>query len=271
MNPAFPPYRGRYLPSFDLGEIAGLPDKDWAPVILQVGAIEQHGPHLPVAVDSLLGQIWLTLSLPLLPGDVTCYVAPPITIGKSNEHWGFPGTLFISKDTLRELLLGVARQLHRWGFRHLAILNSHGGNVAVINYTLQEVVAELGLRISMLRGPWDLGLPPQEATYGFHANVAETAWLLGAAPHLVDMAKAVCEYPARIGDPGELRPEFAPATFAWITKDISKSGIMGDAPAATAEKGRGWLQVGAERYARGITEAARAAKAAFLPPGPPQA
>jgi creatinine amidohydrolase len=260
MSPLFPAFRDRYLPAMSLAEIAALPNKDWAPVILQVGAIEQHGPHLPVAVDSLLGQIWLTLSLPLLPTDVPCYVAPPITIGKSNEHLGFPGTLFISKDTLRELLMSMAMQLHRWGFRHIAVLNSHGGNVAVINYTMDELRADPGLRVSILRGAFDLNLPPQEATYGFHANEAETSWLLAAAPELVDMKQAVCEYPARVEDPGELRPEFAPATFAWITKDLSRSGIMGDAPAATAEKGRAWLKGGAERYARAITDAARLAR-----------
>ena len=262
MNPVFPAYRERYLPALTLPEISALPHKAWAPVILQTGAIEQHGPHLPVAVDSLLGQIWLTLALPLLPPETPCYVAPPITIGKSNEHWGFPGTLFVSKETLRELLLSMARQLHRWGFRHIAVLNSHGGNVAVINYTIEEIRSDLGMRVSVLRGAFDVDVPKQEATYGIHANDAETSWLLAAAPRFVDMTKSVCEYPAHLEDPGELRPEFAPATFAWITKDISKSGIMGDAPAATAEKGWRWLQRGAERYAKGIAEAARLAREA---------
>ncbi len=263
MNAPFPAYRDRYLPALCLAEIDALPHKAWAPVILQVGAIEQHGPHLPVAVDSLLGQIWLNLALPLLPPDLPCYVAPPVTIGKSNEHWGFPGTLFVSKDTLRELLLSIARQLHRWGFRHLAVLNSHGGNVAVINYTMEEVRSELGMRVSTLRGAWDLDVSRQELTYGFHANEAETSWLLAAAPGLVDMSQAVCEYPAQVGDDGMLRPEFAPATFAWITRDISRSGIMGDAPAATAEKGLRWFRGGAERYAKGIVEAALKAREAL--------
>jgi creatinine amidohydrolase len=262
MKPLFPAYRKRYLPAMTLAEIAALPDKAWAPVILQTGAIEQHGPHLPVAVDSFLGQVWVTLALPLLAPDVPCYVTPPITIGKSNEHVGFPGTVFISKDTLREQLLAIARQLQRWGFRHVAILNSHGGNVAVINYTMEEVRTDLSMRVTILKGPWDLDVSKQEANYGIHANEAETSWLLAAAPQFVDMTQAVCEYPARLEDPGELRPEFAPATFSWITKDISRSGIMGDAPAATAEKGQRWLKYGAEKYAKGITEAARLAKEA---------
>ncbi|HEY5078564.1 MAG TPA: creatininase family protein, partial [Opitutaceae bacterium] len=63
----FPSYRSRYLPAMTLRSIHGLPDKAWAPVILATGAIEQHGPHLPVAVDALMGQVWLSLALSRLP------------------------------------------------------------------------------------------------------------------------------------------------------------------------------------------------------------
>jgi creatinine amidohydrolase len=83
--------RAHYLPAMTKAQIDALPDKAWAPVIVTTGAIEQHGPHLPVAFDSLMGQVWLDRVLPLLPPSVSCYVAPPITIGKSNEHTGFPG------------------------------------------------------------------------------------------------------------------------------------------------------------------------------------
>lgn len=254
---AFPTYRGRYLPAMTPGQIAALPDKAWAPVIIGTGAIEQHGPHLPVAVDSLMGQAWLERVLPLLPPDASCYVAPPITIGKSNEHTGFPGTLTISKETLRALLLAIARQLHAWGFRQIAVLNTHGGNLAVITYTLREITATLGLRGGILAPQFDLGLPAQENTFGYHANTAETAWLLALAPRYVKMADAVCEYSGRVDAPGELRPERAPATMAWVTADLSRSGILGDATAATAKKGAAWLDHGAQCYAAAITEVCR--------------
>ena len=121
----FPSYRQRYLPGMTRRQIAALPDKSWAPVIIATGAIEQHGPHLPVAVDALMGQVWLSLALSRLPHGASAYVAPPITIGKSNEHSGFPGTLFVSKTTLRVLLLTIAQQVHEWGFRNIAIINTH--------------------------------------------------------------------------------------------------------------------------------------------------
>jgi creatinine amidohydrolase len=256
----FPSYRERYLPAMTPRQIAALPDKSWAPVLLTVGAIEQHGPHLPVAVDALMGQVWLSLALARLPPGASCYVAPPITIGKSNEHTGFPGTLIISKDTLRSLLLAVAGQAAAWGFRQLAVVNTHGGNTAVLATTLREIRARLGLRADVLTTRIDLGLSAQEAAFGIHAGEVETSWILAAAGQLVQIEQAVCEYPAFLTDPGELRPVVAPATVAWATRDLSASGIMGDAPAATAEKGRRWLEAGATHLAEAIAAVGRAAR-----------
>jgi len=256
----FPSYRDRYLPAMTPARIAALPDREWAPVILATGAIEQHGPHLPVSVDALLGQVWLSLALARLPPGASCYVAPAITVGKSNEHAGFPGTLAISKATLRELLLATARQVRAWGFRQLAILNTHGGNISVIAYTLREIRETCGVRADLLVANRDLGLSRQEAAYGFHAGELETSLMLAAAGGLVRMGNARCEYPAHIDDPGELRPEAAPATFSWATQDVSRTGIMGDARAATAEKGMRWLESGAAKYAGQIADLCRSGK-----------
>ena len=247
----FPRYRDRYLPAMTPVQIAALPDRAWAPVIVPVGAIEQHGPHLPVAVDSFLAQVWVEQLLPRLPVGASCYIAPPITVGKSNEHTGFPGTLTISKDTLRMHLLTIARQLEAWGFKTMAVLNTHGGNMAVNAYTLREINATLGLRAGTLHNPNPIAVPLQEATYGYHANETETALMLAAAGPLVKTG-AVCDYYARLGDTRELRPERAAATFAWVSQDISKTGIMGDAPAGTAEKGGRWIAESADGLARAV-------------------
>jgi creatinine amidohydrolase len=254
----FPSYRERYLSAMTPRRIASLPDKAWAPVLVTTGAIEQHGPHLPVAVDALMGQVWLSLALSRLPAGASCYVAPPITIGKSNEHTGFPGTLMISTETLRALLLALAAQVHAWGFRHFAVINTHGGNTAVLATTLREIRARFGLRADVLTTKIDLGISAQEAAYGIHAGEVETSWILAAAGQLVWQDRAVCEYFARLDDPGELRPVVAPATVAWATRDLSTSGIMGDAPAATAEKGRRWLEQGATQLAEAIAAVGRA-------------
>jgi len=259
----FPAYRSRYLPGMTLEKIRHLPDKAWAPVVITTGAIEQHGPHLPVAVDSLMGQVWAERISTLLDPQTSCYFAPPITIGKSNEHTGFPGTLFISKTTLREQLLAIAGQLQDWGFRQISILNTHGGNTDVIIYTLHEIKALWGLETCFLRADVDYDLPEREQTLGMHANTAETAWLQVVAPAYVDMTQAVSEYPDPSAAAGQLRPEAAPATFAWVTADVSRTGIMGDAPAGTAAKGAAWLGLTAKAYAQKITALAEQRRAIF--------
>jgi creatinine amidohydrolase len=256
----FPAYRERYLPAMTPRRIEALTDKEWAPVILATGAIEQHGPHLPVAVDALMGQVWLSLAISKLPEGASCYVAPPITIGKSNEHTGFPGTLMISKETLRSQVLAVARQVHAWGFRTLAIINTHGGNIPVIVPTLREVRALYGMRAGLLPSTPVPDLSADESRFGIHAGEIETSWLLAAAGRHVDFPKAVCEFPARISDPGEVRPVAAPALVAWVSKDLSKSGVMGDATAATVEKGERWIEQGASGYAAAIAQICRASR-----------
>jgi creatinine amidohydrolase len=256
----FPGYRDRYLPAMTLRRVRDLPDKSWAPVILATGAIEQHGPHLPVAVDALMGQVWLSLALSRLPAGASCYVAPPITIGKSNEHTGFPGTLMISRDTLRSQVLAVARQVRAWGFRSIAVVNTHGGNVPVLVPTLREIRSVCGIRAGLLQMRPVSDIAAQEAAFGIHAGEVETSWILAAAPRYTDPAAAVCEYPARIEDPGGVRPVAAPALVAWASRDVSKSGIMGDATAASAEKGERWLEQGATSLAAAIAEVCRTAR-----------
>jgi len=258
----FPGYRDRYLPAMTPGRIRALPDKAWAPVILATGAIEQHGPHLPVAVDALMGQVWLSLALARLPAGASCYVAPPITYGKSNEHTGFPGTISVSRGTLRAQVLAVARQVRAWGFGSLAVVNSHGGNVAVLVPTLREARAAFGLRAGILLQGAASGISAQEAAFGIHAGEVETSWVMAAAAHLVDPSMAVCEYPARLGEPGGVRPVAAPALAAWATRDFSRSGVMGDATAASAAKGERWLAEGAAGLAEAIAGLCREGRAA---------
>jgi creatinine amidohydrolase len=227
---------------------------DGAVALLPTGAIEQHGPHLPVGVDAFLGEVWTSALLPRLPKGTPLWIAPAITYGNSNEHRGFPGTLSVSAQSLRHVILSQARQLQAWGFRRLAILNTHGGNSAVLTYVLREVQTTLGLRTALLSVPASADLPAQERAYGFHGGTWETSLMLAAAPQLVRFDRAVCEYPSRIDDPGLLRPEKAAATFAWLTSDVSRSGVMGDATAARAELGHAWIDRGAATLAAQLAE-----------------
>lgn len=246
----WPGHRPYYLPGLTRTALDAIPDKAEVLVILPTGAIEQHGPHLPVGVDAILGQVWLNQALPKLPTGTRVLVAPPITYGKSSEHIGFPGTLSISAKTLRRLVLATAQQLHALGFARFAVLNTHGGNSAVLVYTLREIQTSLGLQAGMISHGYPPPVSTQESTYGFHAGEWETSLMLAVAEDLVRMDQAVCEYPVRLDDPGELRPENAPATYSWITSDISISGVMGNPSVATREKGRRWLDEASTALAR---------------------
>ncbi|MFA6961703.1 MAG: creatininase family protein [Opitutaceae bacterium] len=244
--------RSRELAALTAAELAAIPDKEQALVIIPTGAIEQHGHHLPLGTDAILGRLWLAHTLPRLAVDAPVFVAPPITYGKSNEHLGFAGTLTISARTLRRQLLALAADLKSLGFRQLAILNTHGGNSATVVATLREIQAMLGLRAGMFSGHYRPVQTPQESAFGFHAGEWETSLMLAGAPELVHMDRAVCEYPAHLDVPGGLRPEGGAAVFAWKTSDISQSGVMGDATIATAEKGVRWLDEASAALARKI-------------------
>lgn len=249
-----PAYRPRHLPAMTRAQVDALPAKASAVVIVSAGSVEQHGPHLPVGVDAMLGQAWLGAALERLPATAPVYTGPAITYGKSNEHLGFPGTITISARTLHRLLLALARQVHDLGFRTLAVLNTHGGNTAVLLAALREIQASLGLNAVLIAPTWRPTVGEQEARFGIHAGRIETAWMLALAPDLVHMDRAVCEFPAHLDDPGEVRPVHAVATSGWMSADLSRSGVMGDATAATAGDGRAWFEAGAASLTQRILE-----------------
>lgn len=238
----WPTYRNRYLPAFSRAALQALPAKDRALVIIPTGAVEQHGPHLPVGVDAILGQAYLDVALPLLPAEAPVYVAPPIQVGKSNEHDGFPGTLIHSREILRQQFLAIAHQLATWGFSRIRVLNTHGGNVSVIKSVLREVHRRHAMDVALLSFAVEMDLPPREKQFGIHANETETALMREAMPERIDDEFIPTWWFGSLDDGKTLQAEFAPATYAWKTLDISRSGVMGDAKRGTAEKGKRWLK-----------------------------
>ena len=249
MSPAL---RQHFLGALTDAELRQGSDRGDAVVILPTGAFEQHGRHLPVAVDALMGVAWLEAMVPLLEA-TPWWFSPAIWMGKSNEHTGFPGTMIVSRTTLRRLLLTTAAEVAAAGFRKLAILNTHGGNVSVVRYTLPEIEAQFGLQTTILRsGFTPEGMDPRELAFGIHANEAETSYLLHLAPEHVDMNEADEVWIGDLDDPSPLKAEFAPATYAWQSSDLSPSGTMGNASIATAAKGEAWIDAGAAGLARAV-------------------
>lgn len=224
-------------------------------LVLPTAAIEQHGHHLPLATDTLINNLLLGHALRKLPADLSVYALPPVHYGKSNEHLGFPGTLSVSSATFLAVLRDLGASLASAGFQRLVLYNTHGGNSSLVDVMARDLRAEFGLRTFVLQGSAGAslkGINPQERAYGFHAGEVETAFLLHAVPELVDRSAFTTNYIADVSNPNLLLPENAPATFAWLTRDISSSGVLGDPRPATAEKGALWLEEAATRLAAAL-------------------
>ncbi len=225
-------------------------------LVLPTAAIEQHGPHLPLATDTLINSILLGAALERLPRELPVYALPAVCYGKSNEHIGFPGTLSVSATTFMAVLRDLGASIAAAGFKKIVLFNTHGGNSSLVDVMARDLRAEFGLRMFSLFGSGGAafsGLGDQERAYGFHAGEMETSLLLSATPELVHTGEYTVNYIADIHKPELLRPENAPATFAWLTRDIAPSGVMGDPNPASADKGARWIEEAAVKVATALT------------------
>lgn len=232
-------------------QVGALP-RETTLLILPTAAIEQHGHHLPLATDTLINNLLLGRALERIPAEFPIYALPPVCYGKSNEHIGFPGTLSLSGQSFVAVVRDVGSSIAAAGFRKLVIYNTHGGNTSLVDVLARDLRAEFGLRTFTLFGSGGTnfdGLSAQERTYGFHAGEVETALLLHAAPELVHTTEYTANYIARVDQPELLKPEGSSANFAWLTRDIAPTGVMGDPRPATAESGERWAKEASARIA----------------------
>lgn len=241
-----------FLPHLTWQDIEALP-KERGVVVLPIGAIEQHGPHLPVWTDALLAGRTVARAFELLPDPVAAWYLPTQSYGKSNEHTGFAGTITLSAATLTAVVRDIAVAVHKSGFRRLLFYNTHGGNKALLEMMVRDLRAELGLLCFLVQGFHDTSsLPEQERRFGIHANTAETALMLHLTPELVKSPLPAAHYPALVSDHFNLT---FPPQVGWLTRDWSPLGHFGDPQAATAEDGAVWFEQGAQRLAEIIAEA----------------
>jgi creatinine amidohydrolase len=224
----------REFADLDMGEIVA---------ILPVGAVEQHGPHLPVRVDAAINAGILARAVALMPPDLPVLVLPALPIGKSNEHLAFPGTLSLPYDLLAKLWFEVARSAWRAGVRKIILFNSHGGQPQVMEIVCRELRVELGM--FAVGASWFRTIDSSdlysagELQHGIHGGESETSVMLHLHPDLVAMEHAADFVPTSVAmarDYRLLTPEGG-VGFGWQAQDLHAAGACGNAAAGDAARG----------------------------------
>lgn len=206
------------------------------PIVIPIAALEQHGRHMPLFTDSLLlGEVVRRVADVL--NDRVLF-APLMWLGNSEHHLDFPGTMTASPRVYLDLLRDMVENFVFHGFRRIVLVNGHGGNIVPAQqalFELRQKHRDRGELLLLSTTYWTLGGKPNAADKSFvqnrmgHACEWETSMMLRIAPHLVGDLKTV--EPLEFGNP------FEPAHRAWITKDRTAAGHIGDPRGATAEKG----------------------------------
>lgn len=212
------------------------PQRDIA--ILPTAAIEQHGPHLPTGTDSLIMEGMLARFRARCPEDLSPWILPVQTVGKSNEHLWAKGTLTLSAQTALAAWTEIGLSVARAGFRKIVIVNSHGGNLDLISILSRELRVQAGMLA--VKCQWGSFGHPQdmysdhELRFGIHGGDVETSLMLAFAPDTVDMRAAP---KARSSAEDTAISPIGAVSRGWIASDLNPLGTVGDARAGTAEKG----------------------------------
>ncbi|MCR8724562.1 creatininase family protein [Frigidibacter sp. ROC022] len=234
-------------------------DREQIVAVLPVGATEQHGPHLPLAVDAAIVNGMVEAVIAKLPASSKTLFLPTQAIGKSNEHSRYPGTLTFSAQTLISMWCEIGACVAASGVRKLVLLNSHGGQISTMDIVARELRVRHNMMVFCVNW-FGLGLPSglysdHEMQHGIHAGDMETSVMLHLHPELVDMDKAQ--------DFGTLTETFARdfthislsgAKPGWQIQDMNPQGAAGNAAAATADKGHQTVEYAADRLVELLAE-----------------
>jgi creatinine amidohydrolase len=229
-------------------ELRALAQRD-AIVVLPVAAMEQHGPHLPVMVDSLLCAEVALRTARRVAARQAVVVAPTVWSGLSEHHMPFGGTFTLDFPTFFALLRCLCRSLVTHGFRRIFLLNGHGGNRFALRVVIDELTGELGAALATATywepaaGLFARILEQQPGVQ--HACEAETSMVLALRPELVDQARLAG---AKFIEP----PRVVSQRGAHVWRSFAArtpTGVIGDPTAASAAKGERLLDAAAEAIA----------------------
>jgi len=256
----------RFWSDLSTADFASL-DAARAIAVLPVAATEQHGPHLPLSVDTDIVNGVITAALPHLAADLPALFLPTQAVGFSPEHTRFAGTLTLKAETLIRVWTELGECVAASGVKKLVLFNSHGGQVGALDLVARDLRARLGMLVYSVN--W-FQLPlldaqgqdvnalfsADEHRFGIHAGDMETSMLRALRPQQVRMERA--EY---FRSTSQDRAErFATlgngksAKLGWMMQDYNANGAVGNAAAATAEKGHALLDAAGRALARLLAE-----------------
>lgn len=235
--------------------------------VLPVAATEQHGPHLPLSVDTVLADGIVAASLPHLAPELSVLFLPTQAVGLSPEHARFPGTLTLKTETVLRLWTDIGESVAAAGVRKLLLFNSHGGQVSVLDLVARDLRARLNLLVyscSWFNLPLhdaqgqDLNalFSADEHRFGIHGGEIETSMMLALAPQRVQMDQA-----RHFASTAQARAQQFPilgngrsAKLGWQTQDYHPAGAVGHAATATAAKGEALVQAAGRALAQLLAE-----------------
>jgi creatinine amidohydrolase len=235
--------------------------------VLPVAATEQHGPHLPLSVDTDLVDGVMAASVPHLPADLSVLFLPTQAVGFSPEHARFPGTLTLKTETIVRLWTDIGESVAASGVRKLVLFNAHGGQVSVMDLVARDLRARLDMLVYSVS--W-FNLPlrdangqdvnalfsPEEHRFGVHAGDVETSMMRALRPEVVRM-DAAQNFRSTSQDRAErfdILGNGRSAKLAWQMQDYNLHGAAGNAAAATAEKGQALLDAAGRALAQLLVE-----------------
>jgi len=247
----------------------GIPPRDWTEIdwttadpkaagrwiaVLPLAATEQHGPHLPLETDVLIGEAYLARVRELLPATLPVTFLPIRRIGISTEHIDFPGTQTLSTEAALREWTALGESVARAGLKKLVIVTSHGGNSAAMMLVAQDLRARNGLLV--VTTSWsrfsaaEKLFPAEEVRHGIHGGAVETSIMLARHKERV-RTDAIADFrPASIAMEQDFRwlSTGRPAPFAWQAQDLHPSGAAGNATLASVEKGERLIDQGARGF-----------------------
>ncbi|MDM0008872.1 creatininase family protein [Variovorax sp. J22G73] len=233
--------------------------------VLPLGATEQHGPHLPLGVDTVLADGIVAAALPLLPPELPVLFLPTQQIGLSPEHARFAGTLTLSAETLIRVWNEIGAGVARAGVKKLVLFNAHGGHVGAMDIVARELRAAHGLIVysvswfNLPLGDAGAQFSAQEHRFGVHAGEIETSMMLALTPQLVRMSEAKdfrSTSEQRAADYAILGNGKS-AKLGWAMEDYNAHGAAGNAAAATAASGQAVIDAAARQLALLLAEVSR--------------